>query len=172
MISAQLTINAEGRISVDLQGIDNARVIIVTPSNRVLMVGGEQGDSLVYNIPGGKVSRYDKSIDGTAHRELFEETYDHAKKYAYPIIGDLDLVERYVVKHGKMNIMIFWYKMNRDPSILRAEINNPEVSVYEWVPVDDLIASVARATREIGPSKRVSLMAKKSVTRFVHSWVR
>jgi ADP-ribose pyrophosphatase YjhB (NUDIX family) len=170
MISAQLMIEADGRISVNLQEINNARVIIVSPSNRVLLVGGESSDSLVYNIPGGKVSPYDRSPLGTAHRELFEETYDHAKRYSYPITGDLCLVDRYIIKHAKMNIIIFCYRMDKEPTHLRADINNPEVSVYEWIPFAELASSINRHNRAIGPSKRMSLMGKKSVTRFIRDF--
>ena len=169
MIAVNFKISASGRVHVRLFMVDNARMIITTPSQKMLVVGDRcyNKDGLVYNIPGGHVSQYDKSIEGTAHRELFEETYDHAKRHPYPIIGDLELVDRYFVKHVKMNIVVFWYHMSSEPTTLRAEISNPEVSVYEWVPVKDLVDAFSRVTRVFGPSKRISLMGKKSIAQFI-----
>lgn len=169
MLVVHLSVTVEGRISVQLHDIDNARIIISTPSKKILMVGSKDvySDSISYNIPGGKITPHDLSVEGAAHRELFEETYDHARVYEYPVNGTLDYVRRYVAKHNHSNIIIYWYEMDCEPRHDMAIIDNRETCIYRWVPVDTIRDAMKSANRRLKDMGRLSHMARKSLVRFV-----
>lgn len=184
MINVHLS-STNGRIAAKLTVVNNARVVVTTPSNKVLMVGTKlpavprkyrepaltQYDRLtlkesviVYNIPGGQVNKHDKSLEGAALRELFEETLDQSKIHPYPIDGEMDFIRQYT--DGET--IVFCYRTRHEPERESYMINNPEVDVVKWIDVNDLSVATKNKDRWLHEGQtRISVRCKSVIKRWV-----
>ncbi len=169
MYSVQLSVS-KGRIVVDVAVVMNARVIITTPSDKVLLVGTRYltqktkcGGAVrrvkrgrydtVYNIPGGHITPYDLSTEGAALRELFEETRDAVGRNGYPIHDDMKFMGKFVhplKKYGRgANMVVYWYQTSIEPKNAAYTICNNEIDLVTWVDITDLRNAVATKARKM-----------------------
>jgi len=184
MITVHLS-EHEGRISANVREITNSRIIISSPSGKILMVGSQlpsvtrsyhspaltqperlrlQDPIIVYNIPGGHINKHDLSIEGAAFRELFEETYDHAKIYGYPVVGQLEFVRKYVEK----SVAVFCYRTNAEPTIDTYMIKNNEVDYVSWINTDVINEASKKKERWIVKKKtRISANCRHVIKRWL-----